>query len=60
MLAAFNERIEQGEGIDCQFLHQKKQYLFLGNYKYWTEIGFSDDEIVLNRALQATGTAVTL
>ena len=51
LLAAFNERIEQGEGIECQFFHQKKQYLFLGNYKYWTENGFSDDEIVLNRAL---------
>ena len=51
LLAAFNERIERGEGIECQFFHQKKQYMFLGNYKYWTEIGFSDDEIVLNRAL---------
>ena len=51
VLAAFNERIDRGEGVECQFFHQKKQYLFLGNYKYWTEGGFNDDEIVLNRAL---------
>ena len=51
LVAAFNERIGRGEGVECQFFHQKKQYLFLGNYKYWTEGGHNDDEIVLNRAL---------
>lgn len=51
LVAAFNERIARGEGVECQFFHQKKKYLFLGNYKYWTEGGFDDDEIVLNRAL---------
>ena len=51
LIAAFNERVARGESVECQFFHQKKQYLFLGNYKYWTEGGFDDDEIVLNRAL---------
>ena len=51
LVAAFHERIARGEGVECQFFHQKKQYLFLGNYKYWTEGGHNDDEIVLNRAL---------
>lgn len=51
LVAAFHERIARGEGVECQFFHQKKQYLFLGNYKYWTEGGYNDDEIVLNRAL---------
>ena len=51
LIAAFNEQIARGEGVECQFFHQKKQYLFLGNYKYWTEGGSNDDEIVLNRAL---------
>ena len=51
LVAAFNERIERGEGVECQFFHQQKRYLFLGNHKYWTEGGNNDDEIVLNRAL---------
>ena len=51
LIAGFRERIARGEGVECQFFHQKKQYLFLGNHKYWTEGGFDDDELVLNRAL---------
>ena len=51
LVAEFDERIERGEGVECQFFHLKKQYLFLGNHKYWTEGGSNDDEVVLNRAL---------
>ena len=51
LLAAFRARIERGEGVECQFFRQKKEYLFLGDYKYWTDVGLGDDEIVLNRAL---------
>ena len=36
LLATFCERIARGEGIECLFFHQKRQYLFLGDYKYWT------------------------
>ena len=33
LLAAFCERITRGEGVECQFFHQRRQYLFLGDYK---------------------------
>ena len=56
LLAAFCERIAQGEGIECRFFHQKRQYLFLRGYKYWTmtdcpDIDLDADDYVLNRAL---------
>lgn len=36
LLAAFCERIQRGEGVTCRFFHQTREYLFLGDYKYWT------------------------
>ena len=55
LLAAFCERIGRGEGVECHFFHQKRQYLFLGGYKYWTmtdcpDIDLNTDDYVLNRA----------
>ena len=57
LLAEFCERIGRGEGVECQFFHQRRRYLFLGDYKYWTmtecpdiDLDAEDDE-VLNRAL---------
>ena len=56
LLAAFCERIRRGEGVECQFFHQTRRYLFLGSYKYWTmtecaDIDLDTDDYVLNRAL---------
>ena len=56
LLAAFCERIRRGEGVECQFFHEMRQYLFLGDYKYWTmtecsEIDLDTEDYVLNRAL---------
>ena len=56
LLAAFCERISRGEGVECWFFHQKREYLFLGAYKYWTmtdcaEIDLEAGDEVLNRAL---------
>ena len=56
LLAAFCERIGRGEGVECLFFQQKRQYLFLGDYKYWTmtdcpDIDLSIEDYVLNRAL---------
>ncbi len=51
LLTAIYARFQDGEGVECQFFRQRKQYLFLGDYKYWTDVGLGDDEIVLNRAL---------
>ena len=56
LLAAFCERIARGEGVECRFFHQKRKYLFLGEYKYWTmtecpDIDLDADDDVLNRAL---------
>ena len=56
LLAAFCERISCGEGVECRFFHQRRQYLFLVDYKYWTMTECSDidldaDDAVLNRAL---------
>ena len=56
LLAAFCARIARGEGVECRFFHQKRKYLFLGEYKYWTmtecpDIDLDADDDVLNRAL---------
>ncbi|WP_420449517.1 hypothetical protein [Candidatus Palauibacter sp.] len=55
LLAAFCERIGRGEGVTCHFFHQTRQYLFLGEYKYWTMTECADidpdGDYVLNRAL---------
>ena len=56
LLKAFCDRIAQGEGIECWFFHQKRQYLFLGDHKYWTmtdcpDIDLDADDYVLNRTL---------
>ena len=55
LLAAFCARIAQGEGVECRFFHEKRKYLFLGDYKYWTmtechNINLTADDYVLNRA----------
>ena len=55
LLAAFCERIARGEGIECIFFSQRRKYLFLGEYKYWTmtdcqDIDLDIDDYVLNRA----------
>ena len=55
LLAAFCERISRGEGVECHFFHEKRPYLFLGDYKYWIMVDWSDvdldaGEVVLNRA----------
>ena len=55
LLAAFCERISRGEGVECQFFHQRRKYLFLGDYKYWamtecSDIDLDADDVVLNRA----------
>ena len=55
LLAAFCARIAQGEGVECWFFHEKRKYLFLGDYKYWTmtecqDIDLTADDYVLNRA----------
>ena len=56
LLAAFCERILRGEGVECVFFHQRRNYLFLGDYKYWTmtecaDIDLDVGDAVLNRAL---------
>ena len=56
LLAAFCERISCGEGVECWFFNQKRNYLFLGDYKYWTMTECSDidldaDDYVINRVL---------
>lgn len=55
LLDAFCERIGRGEGVECQFFHQTRGYLFLGDYKYWIMVECSDIDLdkkdeVLNRA----------
>ena len=55
LLAAFCRRILQGEGVEGRFSHQSRQYLFLGDYKYWTMTECADIDPqtfdgVLNRA----------
>lgn len=56
LLVAFCARIAAGEGVECWFFHQKRRYLFLGDYKYWTMTDCSDieldtDDYVLNRSV---------
>ena len=55
LLAAFCERITRGEGVTCRFFHQTREYLFLGDHKYWTmtdcpDIDLEAQDYVLNRA----------
>ena len=55
LLAAFCTRIEHGEGVECWFFGQRREYLFLGGHKYWTmtecrDIDLDADDYVLNRA----------
>ena len=55
LLAAFCERIERGEGVECRFFHQTRPYLFLGDYKYWImvecgEVALGVGAGVINRA----------
>ena len=55
LLAAFCTRITRGEGVECWFFSQRWEYLFLGEYKYWTmtecaDIDLDVDDYVLNRA----------
>jgi len=55
LLAAFCERLGRGEGVECQFFHERRSYLFLGDYKYWTMTASADIDLeardeVLNRA----------
>ncbi|MCY4665075.1 MAG: hypothetical protein OXC00_10445 [Acidimicrobiaceae bacterium] len=55
LLGAFCARIAAGEGVECQFFNQTRQYLFLGDDKYWTmtecaDINLEADDYVLNRA----------
>lgn len=56
LLEAFCERIGRGEGVTCSFFHQTREYLFLGEHKYWTmteclEMDLDAGDYVLNRAL---------
>ena len=56
LLEAFCARIAAGEGVECRFFDQTREYLFLGDYKYWTMTDCSDinldaSDYVLNRAL---------
>ena len=56
LLDAFCARVAAGEGVECWFFAQTREYLFLGEYKYWTMTGCSDinldtSDYVLNRAL---------
>ena len=60
LLDAFCARIRAGEGVECWFFAQTREYLFLGDYKYWTMTGCSDinlgtSDYVLNRALLYQG-----
>ncbi|MDE2774051.1 MAG: hypothetical protein OXI46_10160 [Gemmatimonadota bacterium] len=55
LLAAFCERIGRGEGVECQFFHQTRRYLFLDDYKYWImvecdEVDLDAEDEVINRA----------
>ena len=34
LLAAFCARMSRGEGVECLFFGQKRNYLFLGEHKY--------------------------
>jgi len=54
-MAAFCERIERGEGVECRFFHQTRRYLFLDDHKYWimvecSAVDLEAEDHVLNRA----------
>ena len=56
LLASFFQCILRGEGVEGRLFHQSRQYLFLGDYKYWTltectNINPETPAGVLNRAL---------
>ena len=56
LLAAFCARIARGEGVEGRFFGQARDYLFVGDHKYWTmtqcaDIDLDADDYVLNRAL---------
>ncbi len=56
LLKAFCARVSAGEGVECRFFNQKREYLFVGAHKYWTmtdcaDIDLEVDDYVLNRAL---------
>ena len=56
LLAAFCERISRREDVECEFFGQRRNYLFLCQYKYWimtecSEINLEVEDDVLNRAL---------
>lgn len=56
LLASFCERIARGEGVECEFFGQRRDYLFLGQHKYWimtecSDINLEVEDDVLNRAL---------
>ncbi|MYD65241.1 MAG: hypothetical protein F4X26_04535 [Chloroflexi bacterium] len=56
LLAAFCARITRGEGVEGRFFSQARDYLFVGDHKYWTmtecaDIDLDADDYVLNRAL---------
>ena len=56
LFAAFCERINRSEGFECRFFHQKRKYLFLGDYTYWmmtdcSAIDLEKSDEILNRAL---------
>ena len=56
LLSAFCARIAAGEGVGCRFFGQTREYLFLGEYKYWTmtdcaDMNLDTNDYVLNRAL---------
>ena len=55
LLAEFCSRILKGEGVEGQFFHQIRPYLFLGDHKYWVmddveDIDPETYDSVLNRA----------
>ena len=54
LLDAFWERVSRGEGVECQFFHQRRNYLFLGDHKYWImaecpDIDLDTEDEVVNR-----------
>lgn len=56
LLAAFCARIARGEGVEGSFFGQTRDYLFVGDHKYWTmtdcaDIDLDADDYVLNRAM---------
>ena len=56
LIEAVCVRFRAGEGVRCRFFRMRKDYLFIGDYKYWLmtdcdEIDLDADvDYVLNRA----------